>query len=270
MPQQLRDIAIVIRMVLQRLAFALIVAAALGLLGYTAAAAMNYAPWLTLSLTFGEASYPQAGMMVQIGLTALAVLLCFFLPSNARIMALENSHRQFFMNQKDVARAYALAHRKDREETFQMKGEFDSIRERIAFLRDHPDLADLEPSILELASQMSHVSHELAETYSDRNLTRARDFLIARQQEIDLFNQRIDRAKAMAVDIRRWTEQVEMEESIAKAQLERLRDELHGLLPELSADDPEPMANAPGEDAPATSGPNSPENTVTYWDRAAE
>ncbi|WGW03080.1 DNA repair protein [Tropicibacter oceani] len=219
-------------MVLQRIAFAAIVAAALASLGYTLACAFGQTPWLDLPLSFGQTVYPLAGMYLQIGVTTLAVLLCFFLPSNARIMALENSHRSFHMGQMDVARAYALAHQSDREGVFQIKGEFDSIRERIAFLRDHPNLADLEPSILELAAQMSHVSHELAENYSDRNLARARDFLIARQQEIDNFNERIEAAKAIAVDIRRWTEKVEMEESIAKAQLERLRDELQGLLPE--------------------------------------
>ncbi|WP_425098488.1 DNA repair protein [Tropicibacter sp. S64] len=234
----IRAAAELIRMALQRIAFVAIACAALGLLAYTGASALGHAPWLSLSLAFGDVTYPEAGIYVQSGITALAVLLCFFLPANARMMALETSHRKFHMNQKDVARAYSLAHTADRTGVFQMKGEFDSIRERIAFLRDHPDLAELQPSILELAAQMSHVSAELADTYSDRNLARARDFLIARQQEIDLFNERIEAAKGLAVEIRRWTEQVELEESVAKAQLERLRDELHGLLPEIARTPP--------------------------------
>ncbi|MGH1412198.1 MAG: DNA repair protein [Pelagimonas sp.] len=221
------------RDVMQRLAFGLIIALALGLAGYSIACAFDLAPWLELPLGFGDQIYLEAGKYIQIGLSVLALALCFFLPTNARIMTLEASHRSFHMGMKDVASAYALSHQSDRQGVFELKGEFDSIRERIAFLRDHPDLADLEPSVLELASQMSHVSRELAITYSDAKVARARDFLIARQQEIALFNERLDSAKSAAIEIRNWSEQVEMDEAIARAQLDRLKDELSDLMPEL-------------------------------------
>ncbi len=221
------------RAVMQRIAFGLIIALSVGLAGYSIACALGYAPWLELPLGFGDQIYLEAGKYVQIGLSALCLTLCFFLPTNARIMALETSHRNFHMGMQDVAWAYAQSHRSDREGVFQLKGEFDSIRERIAFLRDHPDLADLEPSVLELAAQMSHVSNELATTYSDTKVARARDFLIARQQEITLFNDRLENAKLAATEIRHWSEQVEMEESIARAQLDRLKAELADILPQL-------------------------------------
>ena len=96
--------------------------------------------------------------------------------------------------------------------------------------------------MLEVAAQMSHVSRELAQVYSDSAVNRARDFLTARQQEIADFNARIDEAKAAAVEIRRWAEQVELDEAVALSQLDRLRDELSGLLPELLSDTPEPAA----------------------------
>ena len=51
----------------------------------------------------------------------------------------------------------------------------------------HPDLGALEPEILELAAQMSRISQDLAETYSDEKVDRARTFLQQRQQEIDTF-----------------------------------------------------------------------------------
>ncbi|WP_299937760.1 DNA repair protein [uncultured Pelagimonas sp.] len=227
------------RAVFQRIAFGLMIALSLGLAGYSIACAFELAPWLELPLGFGDKIYLEAGKYVQIGVSALCLALCFFLPTNARVMALENSHRKFHMGMTDVAKAYALSHRSDRTGVFEMKGEFDSIRERIAFLRDHPELADLEPSVLELASQMSHVSHELATTYSDNKVARARDFLIARQQEIALFNERLENAKVAATEIRQWSEQVEMEEAIARAQLDRLKAELGDILPQLqqAADD---------------------------------
>lgn len=232
-----------LQIALQQISLVALVLFALALLSYTIACAFGLAAWLTLPLTLGDTLYPDAGLYLQCTVTALAVGLCFFLPTNGRIMALENSHRRFHMGMRDVARAYHAAHAADREGVFNLKGEFDSIRERIAFLRDHPDLSELEPSVLELAAQMSHVSSELANTYSDENLARARDFLIARQQEAETFNERIEKAKVMAQDIRHWTEAVEMEEAVAASQLSRLREELHDLVPELlSPQDAEPPA----------------------------
>ncbi|MCC1493461.1 DNA repair protein [Cognatishimia sp. F0-27] len=218
---------------MQLIALAALIVLACGLMAYTIACLLGYATWVDMPLRFGETVYPDAGIWVQSGLTALIVGLCFYLPANARIMALENSHRRFHIGMQDVARAYAVAHQSDRQGAFQLRGEFDSIRERLAFLRNHPDLADLEPSVLEIAAQMSHVSQELAQTYSDRNMQRARDFLIARQEEIADFNTRIETAKSMAVEIKRWARDVEMDEAVAQAQLDRLRDDLAEIMPEL-------------------------------------
>lgn len=270
MTTTLRSGAEFIRLVLQRIAFAATIAVTLTLLGLTVAAALGYAPWLNLPVGYGEAYYTDAGQAIQIGMTVLAVLLCYHLPTNARIMALENSHRSFHMGQRDVARAYALAHSSDREGVFTLRGEFDSIRERIAFLRDHPDLAELEPSVLELAAQMSHVSQELAETYSDRKVSRARDFLVARQQEIESFNERLDHAKIAANEIRSWAMQVDLEESVARAQLDRMRESLKDIMPELGPDAPAPAprAEAP-QPAPVETMPVYDE-TVTRLPRAAE
>jgi hypothetical protein len=228
---------------MQRVALALCAALAAALTGYTIACAASLAPWLVLPLTFGNTVYPDAGMGVQIGITALAAALVFFLPTNARVMALETSHRRFHIGMQDVARAYHVAHAADREGVFTLSSEFDSIRERLAFLRDHPDLAELEPSVLEVAAQMSHVSRELADLYSTRNVARARDFLIQRQQEIEEFERRIGEAKAVADEIRRWAGRVEIDESVAWSQLERLAEDLRLILPEL--DPQEELAETP-------------------------
>lgn len=239
MTQSIKSIWHIFSFLMQRAAFVAILAAGIGIVGYTAACLLGFAPWFAFEAQFGETVYSDAGLYAQGGLTALALALCFYLPGNARIMALETSHRSFTMGMQDVARAYTVSHAQDRESNYKIASEFDSIRARMAFLRDHPDLTELEPSVLEVASQMSHVSSELADLYSDAKVARARDFLFQRQQEIAQFNDRLERAKLVATDMRRWMHQVEMDESVAQAQLDRLRDELFDVLPEVAPEQPE-------------------------------
>jgi hypothetical protein len=236
----MRSLVVSTGWIMQRLMFVAVAALGLGTLAYTLACAFGHAPWLEMTATFGGVAYPQAGQVVQIGLTVLFLGLCAFLPANARIMALETSHRRFHIGMEDVARAYRASHSADREGMFKLKSEFDSVRERMAYLRDHPDLAELEPPVLEIASQMSHISRDLADTYSDRSIARARDFLVQRQQEIEEFNTRLDAAKATAAEMRVWIDKVELEESVAKAQLDRLQTELSDILPELFDKDSAP------------------------------
>ena len=240
----MRSLVVSTGWMMQRLMFMAVALLGLGALGYTLACSFGYAPWLEMTATFGGVDYPQTGQVVQIGLSALLLGLCVFLPANARIMALETSHRRFHIGMEDVARAYRVSHAADRQGVFKLKSEFDSVRERMAYLRDHPDLAELEPSVLEIASQMSHISRDLATTYSDSSINRARDFLIQRQQEIEDFNTRLDAAKATAAEMRVWIDKVELEEDVAKAQLDRLQSELSDILPELFSADATPTVPA--------------------------
>jgi hypothetical protein len=228
-----RALAYFIQFIMQRLALTVFVLGALALLVASVMAAFGIWSWIEVSLHYQGQTIENAGMYAQIGLTVLAVGLCFFLPSNRRIMTLENSHRNFSIGMEDVARAYAAVHAADRAETFRLSSEFDAVRERLAYLRDHPDLSTLEPALLEVAAQMSHLSRELAEVYSDEKIARARSFLKERQQEIALFNSRLDQAKAITTDLKHWVHEVELEESVAVAQLDRLRAEMQEILPEL-------------------------------------
>ncbi|WP_171174292.1 DNA repair protein [Ruegeria sp. HKCCD8929] len=218
-----------------RLTFALICVAALLSVTATLLAAVDVWPWLSVQAGLGDTLHPQAGMIAQIALTALILMLAFYLPANARIMALEHTHRSFALGMQDVVQAYEIAHRADRGEQFQLASEFDAVKERLAFLSQHPDLGDLEPGVLELAAQMSQVSHEIAEVYSETKVERARTFLRQRQEEMALFTERLEEAKIIMHELRQWTRDVEIEEAIAKSHLARLRDELFELLPELSA-----------------------------------
>ena len=230
---QLRAFTFIVQFLMQRLALFVFALAALALLGATLAAAFGVLPWIQMTLRWDGTIIENAGMFMQIGLTVLAIGLCFFLPSNRRIIQLENSHRQFSIGMDDISRAYGAVHAADRGDTFRISSEFDSIRERIAYLRDHPDLSSLEPAVLEVAAQMSHISTELAEVYSDERVSRAREFLQQRQFELEQFNSRLDQAKAVSTELKHWVHEVELEEAVAAAQLDRLRDDLKDVLPEL-------------------------------------
>lgn len=221
---------------LQRVATMTFLGAAAAFSFATIMAALGVWPWLEFQASIGGTVYENAGQMAQVGLTVLALLLCVYLPSNLRIMMLESSHRKFTIGMDDIARAYAMAHAGDREGVFHLSSEFDAVRERLAFLRDHPELNTLEPAVLEVAAQMSQISHELADIYSDEKVTRARSFLKQRQEEIEQFQERIDRAKLMVDELKHWTHEIRIEESLATQQMERISDELLDLLPELAPD----------------------------------
>ena len=234
---QLKSFVYFSQVLLQRLALVVFVLAAVTLTVLTGLAAFGKVPWLEFTVHIGDVPYDAAGRITQIAVTVLAVLLCVYLPANWRILRLETSHRRFEIGMRDVARAYAVAHAGDRQELFNLSSEFDAVRERLAYLRDHPDLESLEPALLEVAAQMSHISRELADVYSDEKVARARAFLTQRQQEVELFNARLDRAKQVCQELRHWAHQVELEESVAVSQLNRLRDDLRALLPELGHED---------------------------------
>ena len=111
-----------------------------------------------------------------------------------------------------------------------MKSEFDSVRERLEHLRRHPDLGKLEPEILEMAAQMSHVSREIGEIYSTERVERVRQFLQQRQEEADQMTQRVRGASAACHELKGWLERVEIEEDRARSELAHFKEELEPLL----------------------------------------
>ena len=219
---------------MQRVALVLFALLALALVTATALSAIGYLPWAELALSWNGTPVSNAGMYAQIGLAVFALTLCFFLPSNARLMRLEHSHRQFGINVDDITRAYHAAHHADRSGAFSLSDAFESTRDRLAFLRDHPDLGMLEPELLELAAKMSHISRDIAEAYSDDKVARARSFLQERQFEIERFHDRLEQARAIHDEFSTWINRLELEENVARAHLERLLDEMERLLPELN------------------------------------
>jgi hypothetical protein len=210
----------------QKTAVALVVLTALAAVAVTLASAFNLWPWITLPVAWNGVEVPWAGMAAQIGLTAILVLFALTMPAALRVLRLERTHRDFAISMSDVAEAYALCHAADRQGAFTLSREYDAVRERIAYMRQHPRLADLEPAVLTAAAQMSTVSKDLAETYSDEALDRARGFLEERQHEVERFRSQIDTVTEEVNGLRRWLESVELDESICESQLRQLEDQM--------------------------------------------
>ncbi len=220
----------------QALAQFVLLALAAVLVAATVMAALGWLPWPELALSFGGPPLPAAGMWAQIAMTVLAVLLTLYLPANRRMTRLERSHRSFAMGIEDVARAYRQAHASDRAGVFALSAEFDSVRARMEHLRDHPDLAHLEPELLQLAAQMSHETRELARAYSDDKVARARVFLRQRQEEVQSLTDRLAVARRTCDELRRWMQDIDREERVAQTQLRRLEADLKEILPMLGYD----------------------------------
>lgn len=218
---------------LHSVSMVLILLIGLSAIVFTLGSSFGVAPWLTFPATFGEFTFPQAGMITQIAATVVLASLFFFMPSAGRIMSLERTHRDFKITMEDVARAYHACHTADRAGLFTMSSEFDAVRERLSHLRDHPDLDSLEPQVLELAAQMSQQSRELADIYSDEKVTRAKTFLRQRQEEVERQQSLIVEAHHALRDIRKWSQQVELEESVVASQLSQLEEQLEATLPSL-------------------------------------
>jgi chromosome segregation ATPase len=204
------------------------------------------APWLELPLAIGGEPVEGAGMWVQLGVTALLLVLAGFLPTNARIRHLEVTNRDFQLSMNDVARAYDHVHAADREGAFQLSREFDAMRERLDWMRQHPELAELEHDILQVAAQMSVESRDLAEIYSTEKVERARSFLRQRQHEVEDYRQRISMAQATVGEIKRWMQSVSTEEGLAEKQLERLQKDLADVTDAMRLTGHEPSRNVVG------------------------
>ncbi|MEM9551102.1 MAG: DNA repair protein [Pseudomonadota bacterium] len=239
---QLRPLFMATASAFQQFSMLLIIVAAVACLAVTGLSFAGVLPWLEVTAAYGTEQVAGAGMIAQLTVTALFLMLLFYLPTNARVMTLETSHRRFAMNMHDVARAYHLAHSADRKGVFTLSSEFDAVKERIAYLNSHPDLEALEPAILEVAAQMSRVSQDLADTYSDTKVDRARTFLVQRQEELARFETRLSQAKIVLQELRQWHNAVELDESLARSQIARLNAELAEILPDM-AETPPPAAD---------------------------
>lgn len=201
-----------------------------------AGAALGMVPWLSLPLTLQDGTGFEAGPGIQIGLAALMLSLCLFLPASSRVMRLEASHRRFQVTMEDVTRAYYTAHAADRKGVFRFETEFDAVRERLTFLRNHPELSALEPDVLELAAQMSHVARDMAAVYSDDKVATAREALNHRGDIAAKIEADVARATRITAELTAQMDRVEDQEAQTGWRIDSLRAELDELLPRLGID----------------------------------
>lgn len=228
--QKFNRFAAAVQTLLQPLIIVALIAASLVGAAATIAAFAGHLPWPRITVAYGD-TFHDIGLHVQIGVTAFLMMLCLYLPTVWRVQRLEVSHRRFEIGMEDVTRAYATVHAADRQGNFKLKSEFDAVRERFNYLSKHPDLGEMEPGVLEIASQMSHISTELAKVYSDEKVERARQFLQQRHEELAQFEQRIERATQVTQEISHWSRQLDLEEAVAKSRIDRLKEELRQVLP---------------------------------------
>ncbi len=221
---------------LQVISHITIVGATICLIIATGAAFLGQLPWLEISLLWGGQNIPDAGMYAQIGLTVSLVMLCIFLPANARMSRLEHSHRSFQISMDDVRHAYEVVHNADRRSVFSLSSEFDEMRKRMEYLRKHPDLSHMEPELLELAAQMSRESRDLARIYSEERVSRAKAFLKQRQEEVLRMQEQLALARITCDEIRRWLLDVEAGERENTKGLRALENDLRAILPALGYD----------------------------------
>lgn len=214
----------------------LIVALTAGLAAYAGAAFFGWVPHPSIGLTVDGQPVDGGGLYLTVAVVFALLALCLFLPANFRMLRLERSHRAFALSMEDIARAYRIVHASDRRGVFTIAGEFEAMKERMDHLRRHPDLAHLEPELLQVAAQMSLESRELARLYSTERVERARTFLRQRQEEVEAFADRIKLARATCDELRRWLTDIEAEEHQSQVQIRRLEADLKEILPLLGYD----------------------------------
>ena len=221
-----------IQSVLQTTAMSGLVAAAVGLACLTALGAAGAVPMLSVPASFGTNGL-DTGPLLQTGAAVTLLALLALLPGTARVRRLEAAHRSFRVGMEDVTRAYWIAHAADRAGVFDLSREFDAVRERFEFLRQHVELSEHEPELLELAAQMSAEARDLARIYSDEKVARAEAMLIERKAEAERLTRLVDRAQHVSREIRRKLNDVEMDEDVLRSRIGALREEIESLWPEL-------------------------------------
>ncbi len=225
---------------LQAISMGVCAAITLGL-GLTLVLSLSgFLPAFEATVAFADGTAFAVGPLLHGIAFCLALMLLCYMPANWRMRRLEAGHRSFRMGMEDVTRAYQVAHAADREGVFTCASEYDAVRERLAFLAEHPDLGHLEPGILEVAAQMSRTSEELARIYSDEAISRARSFIAERQAEAERMEDRIEQSLAICRELRALNDTVSLDEDIVASRINQLRDELDDILPRLGVAPPRP------------------------------
>ncbi|MEM8804306.1 MAG: hypothetical protein AAGF55_17415, partial [Pseudomonadota bacterium] len=107
--------------------------------------------------------------------------------------------------------------------------EFDAVRQRYKFLKDQPDLKDIDDELLVIAAQMSETSRDLAERFSDRRIARVREGLQRRAEDAESLEAQLLAIRAENEKLAKMRTDAEMSESAFRKQVDVLQAEFASL-----------------------------------------
>ncbi len=182
--------------------------------------------WPIVNVTLADGTVHNAFLYIAFFVSLNGIVIFALVPGSRRVLKLEQTHRDFRMNNDDVERAYKSVHEEDRKGTFKLPGEFEGVRERFEFLKSKSDLRDFEPEILLLAAQMSYHSRELARAFNTESVTRAEDFLKQRRYELDRGEEQISSALTTLERVKREARTLALAEQVQDSQMSRIVAEI--------------------------------------------
>jgi hypothetical protein len=182
--------------------------------------------WPVLTVTLADGTTLNALIYASYAMSLLGIIIAALIPGSKRVLALEQSHRDFKISLDDVGQAFNIVFAADRNGMFKLQHEFDSVRERLEFLQSYPDLKNQEPEILTLAAQMSYQSRYLAQAFSTETVSRAEDFLRQRTYELQRGEQRIEDAQKILQRVRSEASSLALSEQVQDSQMTRIVDEI--------------------------------------------
>ena len=170
-----------------------------------------------------ETLLPEIALM-----TLLSVSGLYFVAGNPLKQKMLRS--RFEINMEDVGRAYYAAHSADREGVFRLTEQYDSVLERLRWLQQQPDFAELNHEVLVVAAQMSELSRTLAERFSERNVDRAKAFLAEREEQMEAVGTLVSQTIETLTIIRLRTQKLNEEDVKNATLLKELDAEFSALL----------------------------------------
>ena len=212
-----------------RLALAILLLVTVITVTYPILAALGMLEWVKIPIIYGGTEY-DIGAHVSIALALVFIALCAIVPSSARVLKLEVSHRDFRITMDDVKESFKQVFEEDRRGIFTLPGEFDGVRERMDTLLADPTLGDHDRNILVLAAQMGQASKELAEAFSEENVQRARESLEHRLQDIKQAEELIEKADTVSQELQGKLQSIQMQEGAQQEVAQQLIDELETIL----------------------------------------
>jgi len=156
----------------------------------------------------------------------LLAILCSCIPiamwTGGQPLQAAEIERSFCISMDHVTRAYTISHQEDRTGRFTLSSQFDAMRERMGVLLQHPDLEALTPDLRVVAAQMSVVSRDLAQRYSDQTVKDAYALIDQCERDCERLEKLITVGLKAEVGIREQARRVDIRLATANSQLQSI------------------------------------------------